>query len=488
MKKTILMLLALLAMLCLLCASASAGSAVEALTYTEPYMVSLNPSHEMNILWLTKSPCEGTIEYGPTPAMGSSVTAEAFEIKGFRTSATAEGYDDDPQKNPVLPVYQLIGKLEGLKPGTIYYYRVTTTCDGVVQQGERYYFKTAPEKGGDFDYALLSDMQLKVKTKETLKLLGQENKDFLIFAGDMCNTPWKAGEWFNVEGCFQAEGESDRTFFGCLQQTSDNCHLAQYMPIFPCPGNHEVDDQRVFTDKEMAQNDDMWSWAIYMQIFRPLYPEQDYTVNGTRWYSADYGDLHISSISVSRWQSWDGFEFPGWITKDDISPDSAQVQWLVDDLKNTDAKYKWTVMHWHMLNRGEDGYFPVSQAIADPKDSTKAIYPDGDYCWDVLRPIYETYGVDAVNFGHSHVYERYQINGVNYIEAASIGNNYRGTGDAYHFSGNLPVVEENNFRSYMLVHVGEEGVTARGIQASVEDNGIGYIGRVIDNFTIAEAE
>ena len=106
----------------------------------------------------------------------------------------------------------------------------------------------------------------------------------------------------------------------------------------------------------------------------------------------------------------------------------------------------------------------------------------------MLRPIYETYGVDAVNFGHSHVYERYQINGVNYIEAASIGNNYRGTGDAYHFSGNLPVVEENNFRSYMLVHVGEEGVTARGIQASVEDNGIGYIGRVIDNFTIAEAE
>lgn len=95
----------------------------------------------------------------------------------------------------------------------------------------------------------------------------------------------------------------------------------------------------------------------------------------------------------------------------------------------------------------------------------------------MLRPIYETYGVDAVNIGHSHVYERYQINGVNYIEAASIGNNYRGTGDACHFSGNLPMVEENNFRSYMLVHVGEDGVTARGIQASVEDNGIGYIGR-----------
>ena len=94
--------------------------------------------------------------------------------------------------------------------------------------------------------------------------------------------------------------------------------------------------------------------------------------------------------------------------------------------------------------------------------------------------------MDAVNFGHSHVYERYQINGVNYIEAASIGNNYRGTADPYHPSGNLPVVEENNFRSIMLVHVGADGMTAKGVQASMEENGIGYIGRVFDSFTIAE--
>ena len=76
--------------------------------------------------------------------------------------------------------------------------------------------------------------------------------------------------------------------------------------------------------------------------------------------------------------------------------------------------------------------------------------------------------------------------GLNYIEAASIGNNYRGTADPYHPSGNLPLVEENNFRSIMLVHVGDDGMTAKGVQASVEDNGIGYIGRVFDTFTIAE--
>lgn len=487
MKRLVGILALLIAVTGLVCAGAAAEVA-PSMTYTEPYMVTLNPDSEMNILWLTKEPCEGVVEYGLTPALGLTATAEPFEIKGFRTSKTPEGYDDVPENNPELPVYQLIAKLPNLEPGKVYYYKVTTQSGRQVQTGTRYFFKTAPEAGEDFDFALLSDMQLKVKTKETLHFLGQQRKDFLLFAGDLSNTPWKAGEWFDVEGCFQKEGEDDRSFFEALQQDDNNCRLMQYMPIFYCPGNHEVDDQRVCTDKEMAQDDSKWTWAIYMQLFRPLYPEQEYGVGGTRYYSVDYGDLHISSICVHRWQSWDGFEFPGWITKDDISPDSKQVKWLVQDLSSSDAKYKWVVMHWHMLNRGEDGYIPVSKAVADPSDPAKAVYPDGDYCWDVLRPIYEAYGVDAVNFGHSHVYERYLIDGVNYIEAASIGNNYRLTGDPYHPSGNLPVIEQNDFRSFLLVHVGEDGMVGTGVQASVEDNGIGYIGRVIDQYTIAEVE
>lgn len=479
-------LLVALLLLCVLLPGAVAEEQAPSLTYTEPYMVTLNPDNEMNIIWLTKEPCEGSVEYGLTPVMGEVATAEQFEIKGFRTSITPEGYDAEPTNNPELPVYQLIAKLENLQPGQVYYYRVTTTKDGENQVGKRYFFKTAPEKGGEFQFALLSDMQLKVKTKETVKFLGQQENDFIIFAGDLINTPWKVSEWFDVEGAYEAPGEEDRGFFDCLSQDDDNARLAQYMPIFYCPGNHEVDDQRVCFDKEMAQNPDSWNWSIYMQMFRPLYPEQDYTVNGKRYYSVDYGDLHISSINVHRWHSWDGFEFPGWITYDDISPDSPQAKWLQEDLANSDSKYKWVVMHWHMLNRGDDGYFPVSKAIADPSNPEKAIYPDGDYAWDVLRPLYETYNVDAVNFGHSHVYERYLINGVNYIEAASIGNNYRSSDDPYHPSGNMPIIEANQFRSIMVVKVDENGMNARGIQASMEDNGIGYIGRVFDSFNIAK--
>ena len=462
----------------------------DTMNYTEPYMVTLHPATEMNIIWLTKEICSGYVEYGETPALGRRVEAVSYRFEGLRKSATPEGYDPIPENNPELEVGQLIATLSDLKPGSVIYYRVTTVGSKGEETGDRYFFKTAPLSGESFEFVLLSDMQMKVRTKETIKILGQADKDFIIFAGDMGNTPWKAGEWFNVEGCYEVPGEEDRGFFECLHQNTENTHLLQYMPIFPCPGNHEFDDQRVCSDKTFALDDSKYTWRVYMQMFRPLYPQQDYTLSGTRWYSVDYGDLHICSLSVSRWNAWDGFEYPGWITKDDISPDSPQVQWLTEDLRSSNARFKWVTQHWHMLNRGDDGYYPVSVAVEDPENPGKAIYPDGDYCWDVLRPIYEAYGVNAVNFGHSHVYERYLINGMHYIEAASIGNNYRATSDPYHFSGNLPVKEENNFRSFMRVRVSEQGMVGEGIQASVEASDVqtevGYCGRIFETFTIAK--
>ena len=289
-------------------------------TYTEPYLLTLDPDSEMNICWLTYGNGNASIEIGETDALGQTITAQEYQIRGLRTSATMEGYDDEPLNNPELTVYQ--------------------------------------------------------------------------------------------------------------------------------------------------------------QIATPLYPEQEYTKGGKHWYSVDYGDLHISNISCFRWQNWDGFEAPGWAMFDDISPNSAQVNWLMNDLASTDAKYKWVNMHWHMLNRGEDGYYPVSQPVID---GNKATYPEGDYAYNVLKPIYEMYNVDAVSFGHSHVYERYLINGVNYIEAASIGNNYRDVDDPYHPSGNLPIAEKNDIRSFMLLTKNENGILAQGIAASGDTKG-----QVFDAFYVTK--
>ena len=125
-------------------------------------------------------------------------------------------------------------------------------------------------------------------------------------------------------------------------------------------------------------------------------------------------------------------------------------------------------------------------------------YPaEQDYLLRDIKPLYEKYGVIAVSFGHSHVYGRYLFNGVNYIEAASIGNTYENNSDPM-YSGQgeqYPVkFTDCRFRSFLLVSTDPiTGMTARGIQASAPDPAYvndadlqgNYIGRVFDQFTVA---
>jgi hypothetical protein len=102
----------------------------------------------------------------------------------------------------------------------------------------------------------------------------------------------------------------------------------------------------------------------------------------------------------------------------------------------------------------------------------------------------EEYGVDAVSYGHTHVYERYRINGIHYIEAASNGNNYRTPNDPpCSPNGYCPEFEENRFRSFLLVSLDPHaGMAGQGVQASVEANRIGGLGRVFDSFPISPAK
>jgi hypothetical protein len=94
--------------------------------------------------------------------------------------------------------------------------------------------------------------------------------------------------------------------------------------------------------------------------------------------------------------------------------------------------------------------------------------------------------------------ERYLFNGVNYIEAASIGNSYVNPSDPLH-SGQgdqYPVTfTDCRFRSFLLVSTDPvTGMTAKGIQASAPDAAYvndpdlqgNFIGRVFDSFTVAK--
>lgn len=455
----------------------------EAPFYTQPYLVSPTPHHSMYIIWFTSTPTtESYVEFGP--GYGTRVRAATYEIEGFKTT-DAQGRYTVP-----LPVYQQIVHLKGLKPGARYYYRAVS--DGVATMG--YDFRTAPNPGRPVKFVLLSDLQMKAQVPETVRLAGQQEVDFIIYNGDFgSRNPERSGEWFTVPGqVFPADVNPASTdeidthrWFNVMQQWGDGCRLLQYVPIYPTPGNHEIDDQSLL--RTPVEGRDRMTMKIYLQLFRPLYPEQEYGPNGRHWYAVDFGDVHLISLSIFRWFAYPAATPPGWYLFDDIQAGSPQYQWLEHDLKTAkNQKYIWITQHWHTLNRGWDVAVPFTDPVIVDGVAT---YPaENDYLLRDLLPLMEKYGVNAVSYGHSHVYERYEWEYapgrvIHFIEAASIGNNYRSATDppASPNTGLIPAFEENRFRSIMVVEVNRgHGMSAQGIQASGDQ-----IGRVFDEFTVA---
>jgi hypothetical protein len=261
-------------------------------------------------------------------------------------------------------------------------------------------------------------------------MAGQQGADLIIYNGDLVNNSTHMEEWLSYPGTSIPEGDEHR-WFNVMQQTTDGARLMQYIPTFPSPGNHEIDEQDRLKDPSLSDRQKL-NLKIYMQLFRPLYPKQQYGADGKHWYFADFGDLHIVSLSLNRWFGYAKETPPGWFLLDGIKAGSPQYNWLKKDLKDVEKKkYIWVTEHWHMFNR-------PSQATDVPYTDPVLVngvetYPaDQDYLLRDIKPLYEKYGVNAVSFGHSHVYERYLFNGVNYIEAASIGNSYVNPSDPLH--------------------------------------------------------
>lgn len=420
---------------------------------TQPYLLSLHPAEEMNVVWIQRTPEAGFVEYGCSHTLGRYVKAECYELTGLRGPASEEGYAEQPEDNPSLQLWQCIARIGGLRPGERVYYR----CQSGSASTMVYHFHAAPQPGAPFRVAQISDLQGVNPCDTSVYRIGCTKPDLLLYSGDCTFYSWRADQWFDLQEPWQEEGARRRAFFPCMQQLN-GAKLMQYCPTFLCPGNHEVDDLRVGTDMSFTPVDEKWSWSIYMQLFRPLYPQMDPTRSGKRWYSADYGDLHITSLSIMRWARWEAFDGPGWRLVDSIAPNSPQLTWLEQDLAASKAKFKWVIQHWHLINKGTDTQVGLCEPVAD--EHGNVTYPED---WgQLLMDLYEKYGVNGVSYGHSHVYERYYLRGTHYIEAAYLGCCYRGENAPLHPSGAVPLVEDNSHQSFLIVERRKGGLFATG--------------------------
>lgn len=134
---------------------------------------------------------------------------------------------------------------------------------------------------------------------------------------------------------------------------------------------------------------------------------------------------------------------------------------MQDDLKQNQSKYKWVITHFHILSKAWDAKFNLCDPVLDVDGNVT--YPN-DY-GSMLRTIFSQNGVNAVSYGHSHVYERYYEKGTHYIEAAYLSVTFADSDAKPHPSGLLPIVEDNSRRSFMIAERKKGGIFATGYYA-----------------------
>lgn len=221
--------------------------------------------------------------------------------------------------------------------------------------------------------------------------------------------------------------------------------------------------------------DNSHNQQTYLQIFS--FPEDG--PRGKEYYAMAFGDVFLISMNVSRiWRSWDisgqrrsmfvealselqtpdawGF---GEFLFERFDAQSQQYQWLETVLQSEafkHAKYKVVLAHQGVFGLGENVVpvlanplmqlvelnadnneqiteltFPIGpedwQDIVLPKLSSihevRYQYPLGDDIWRRdIEPLLIKHGVDLVQIGHSHLWNRTKVDSMHYLETSNVGN------------------------------------------------------------------
>jgi len=237
--------------------------------------------------------------------------------------------------------------LTGLTPDTAYTYQAASTGTGGSVTSTAGSFRTAPTSASAFRFAVYGDnrSQPSIHTQVANGVLSAAPR-FVLDSGDLSSAS-------TTDSTFQAE------FF------VPAAAMLRATPLYPALGNHEGNS------------------SLYYQYFAGL-PHGGGT-GGMEWYSFDYANCHFAVLDTNA----------------AYSPGSAQYQWFVTDMQNTQAEWRFVMTHHPAYSSGTHGSEPGVDSY--------------------LVPLFEQYKVDAVFHGHDHLYERSLKNGVTYFVAGGGG-------------------------------------------------------------------
>ena len=280
--------------------------ATDAILIRGPYLQSVTSS-SIIVAWETDRDSPGEVAYGVTGGYGSVV---ADPTVGTRHAVV----------------------LTGLAPRTFYHYRVQS---GGAPLSTDATFRTAAGLGQPFTFVVFGDTRTGHQIHQAVvDHIAAQQPDFVIHTGDLVANGGSFSEW---EAFFEIERD-----------------LMSRVPVFPMPGNHELNS------------------SYYFDLF--------HLPGNEHWYTFDYGDARFVCLQVDGIAPFD--------------PQSEQYGWLEATLAaNTQP---WLFVAFHI----------------PPYSSVQDVFED-----DVrqLTPLFERYEVDVVFNGHKHNYERNEVNGITYV-------------------------------------------------------------------------
>ena len=306
---------------------------------------------EATITWLTKYSLTATdielIPYSENPAFTGAPTSDSRINASKNNVIRSYPGADIGLLLPILPyesefVYHTV-KLTGLEPGTKYSFRV-----GDAEKGwwsDAGVIQTAGGADEAFSFIYVTDPQAQrpdhydryAETIETAHALYPDAR-FVVSAGDQVDMGGNNKHW---------------NYF--LNSTDEFLK----MPFMPTTGNHEKDG------------------AVITGIFAlPNVPEQD--LESGVFYSYEYNGVHFTVLNTND-------------DEDDKLSD-AQIDWLTNDIKNSNAKFNIVVLHKAPYSNGSH-------------------FEDGDVegFRSQLSALLPYLGVDLVLQGHDHVYLRTDV-------------------------------------------------------------------------------
>ena len=247
---------------CLLCLSAALFPAVSQAQFNvEPYLQDAEPT-SIRVMWESAAQGMSTLEWGVDEALGNVLTSPG-------TASTGGAMHD------VL--------IEGLEPGTPYFYRVASGPVSTLTHR----FRTPPlhQAEADFTFVAMSDMQKsgndpdvfdEIVHQGVLDYFGGETSDeiaLVLIPGDLVVNGNTYGQWAN-------------DFF-----TPSHDLFAQ-VPLYPVLGNHEVNS------------------TYYFQYFH--LPENGTAGYEEHWWHKDFGNVRFLGLDSNG--PYDGPEQLAWLS------------------------------------------------------------------------------------------------------------------------------------------------------------------------------